>query len=198
VESPYNAAIDECVAVEFRNRRGYNMTSKLSVADVMANLESRAAFHREQEALHSAQEEKHHEERVRHAEELRRIVESLESFRSAVALADGLGQAAPLATGTSGPEVRIPASGRLMVSRLVRLVVAGREGGEAFGASAVAAEVNRRFADRLHHPVDTRTVSDVLRRMSQARQIHLVRPGKAFSEAFYKSGAKPRREPAGE
>lgn len=177
------------------------MTSKLSIADVMANLESRAAFHREQEALHSAQEEKHRAERVRHAEELRRIVESLESFRSAASLAVGLAQApqpAPPATGASAPEVRIPASGRLMVSRLIRLVVAGREGGEAFGASAVAAEVNRRFADRLHHPVDTRTVSDVLRRMSQAHQIHLVRPGKAFSEAFYRSGAKPRKEPAGE
>jgi hypothetical protein len=174
------------------------MSSKLSVADVMANLESRAAFHREQEALHGAQEEKHREERVRHAEELRRIVESLESFRAAAALAAELGQVAPTATSPSAPEVRISASGRLMVSRLVRLVVAGREGGEAFGASAVAAEVNRRFADRLHRPVDTRTVSDVLRRMSQAHQIHLVRPGKAFSEAFYRSGAKPRKEPAEE
>jgi hypothetical protein len=177
------------------------MTSQLSVADLMANLESRAAFHREQEALHGTQEAKHREERLRHAEELRKIVESLESFRTAAALAVGLTQApqpASTATGVRGPEVRIPASGRLMVSRLVRLVVAGREGGEAFGASAVAAEVNRRFADRLHRPVDTRTVSDVLRRMHQAHQIHLVRPGKAFSEAFYESGARPGKEPAGE
>jgi hypothetical protein len=173
------------------------MISKLSVADVMANLESRAAFHREQEVFHGMQEEKHREERIRHAEELRRIVESLESFRTAVGLAQAP-QPAVSAAGTSAPEVRLPASGRLMVSRLVRLVVAGREGSEAFGASAVAAEVNRRFAGRHHPPLDPRTVSDVLRRMSQARQIHLVRPGKAFSEAFYRSGAKPRKEPAGE
>jgi hypothetical protein len=177
------------------------MTSKLSVADVMANLESRAAFHREQEAIHGTQEAKHREERIRHAEELRKIVDSLESFRTAAALALEMTQApppAPPATGARGPEIRIPPSGRLMVSRLVRLVVAGREGGESFGAGAVAAEVNRRFADRLHHAVDPRTVSDVLRRMHQAHQIHLVRPGKAFSEAFYRSGARPRQEPAGE
>jgi len=54
----------------------------------------------------------------------------------------------------------------------------------------VTAEVNRRFADRLRRPIDTRMASDVLRRMNNARQIHLVRVGKAFSEALYAKGAR--------
>jgi len=35
------------------------MSSKLSVAEVLENLESRAAFHREREAFHAGQEEQH-------------------------------------------------------------------------------------------------------------------------------------------
>jgi hypothetical protein len=80
----------------------------------------------------------------------------------------------------------------MMASRFIRSVVESREEGEPFGASAVTAEVNRRFADRLRRPIDTRMVSDVLRRMNSARQIHLVRAGKAFSEALYARG--PRAE----
>jgi hypothetical protein len=77
-----------------------------------------------------------------------------------------------------------------MASRYIRAVVESRADGEPFGAGAVVAEVNRRFGDRLKKPVDTRTASDVLRRMSKERKIHLVRPGKAFSEALYAKGAQ--------
>ena len=78
-----------------------------------------------------------------------------------------------------------------MASRFIRAVVESRPDGEPFGASGVTAEVNRRFGDRLRNPVDTRSASDVLRRMSSERKIHLVRPGKAFSEALYARGARP-------
>jgi len=102
------------------------MTSKLSVAEIMANLESHAALSpRAGGSSRRAGGKNTARIRVRHAEELRRIVESLESFRSAASLAVGLAQAAPPETGTRGPEIRIPSSGRLMVSRLVP---AGRRG----------------------------------------------------------------------
>ena len=47
------------------------MSAKLSVEDVVANLEARAAFHGEQEALHAQQEVHHREQRTAHAASIR-------------------------------------------------------------------------------------------------------------------------------
>lgn len=168
------------------------MSSKLSVAEVLGSLEARAAFHREREAFHAAQEEQHRQERARHAAELEKVLHNLEAFRSVSASAVELVQQGS-SQEPAEPPVKGPASGRLMVSRFIRTVVESRPEGEPFGASAVAAEVNRRFGDRLKKPIDTRAASDVLRRMSNARRIRLVRPGKAFSEAMYARGE--RQEP---
>jgi hypothetical protein len=167
------------------------VSSKLSVAEVLGSLEARAAFHREREAFHAAQEEQHRQERARHAAELETVLHNLEAFRTVSASAVELVQQASPPE-PAEPPVRGPASGRLMVSRFIRAVVEARPDGEPFGASAVTAEVNRRFGDRLKKPIGTRAASDVLRRMSNARQIHLVRPGKAFSEALYALGARPK------
>jgi hypothetical protein len=166
------------------------MSSKLSVAEVLGSLEARAAFHREREAFHAAQEEQHRQERARHAAELETVLHNLEAFRTVSASAVELvRQASP--PEPAEPPVKGPASGRLMVSRHIRAVVEAWPEGEPFGASAVAAEANRRFGDRLKKPIDTRAASDVLRRMSKERLIRLVRPGKAFSEALYARGARP-------
>ena len=163
------------------------MSSKLSVAAVLESLETRAAFHREREAFHAAQEEQHRQERARHAAELETVLHNLEAFRAVSASAMELVQQASPPE-PAEPPVKGPASGRLMASRFIRAVVESRADGEPFGAGTVAAEVNHRFGGRLRKPVDTRTASDVLRRMSKQRQIHLVRPGKAFSEALYARG----------
>jgi len=166
------------------------MSSKLSVVAVLESLEARAAFHREREAFHAAQEEQHRQERARHAAELETVLHNLEAFRTVSASAVELvRQASP--PEPAEPPVKAPASGRLMASRYIRAVVESRPDGEPFGASAVTAEVNRRFGDRLKKPIDARAVSDVLRRMSRERQIHRVRPGKAFAEALYVRGARP-------
>jgi hypothetical protein len=165
------------------------LSSKLSVAEVLGSLEARAALHREQEAFHAAQEEHHRQERARHAAELEKVLHNLEAFRSVSASAVELVQQASPAE-PAEPPVKAPASGRLMASRHIRAVVESRPEGEPFGASAVAAEVNGRLRDRLKKPLDTRAVSDVLRRMSKERQIHLVRPGKASSEALYARGER--------
>ncbi len=55
---------------------------------------------------------------------------------------------------------------------------------EPFGASAVAVEANRRIRDHLP-PIDRRTASDVLHRMLAEGAIRLAREGKAFHEALY-------------
>jgi len=56
----------------------------------------------------------------------------------------------------------------------------------------VAAECNRRFRAHLRVLVDSRTASDVLRRLAREGEIQLVKKGKAHHEALYKrrSGAR--------
>lgn len=166
------------------------MSSKLSVAEVLSNLESRAAFHREREALHAQQEEHHRQERARHAAELEKVLHNLEAFRTASSTALELVQQAAPSPEPASPQVDLPASGRAMTSRFIRAVIESRPEGEPFGASFITAEVNRRFGDRLKRPVDNRATSDVLRRMNHEGRIRLVRPGKAFSEALYARGGE--------
>ena len=166
------------------------MSAKLSVAEVLANLETRADFHRKREAFHAQQEIQHREQRAEHAAELAKVLQSLETFREVAATALDLAQQ-PLAHQPSAVQIEIPASGRLMGSRLIRTVIELWASAEPFGAAAVAREVNRQFRDRLRRPVDERAASDVLRRMKREGLIHLVRKGKAFHEALYGRGARP-------
>ncbi len=164
------------------------MSSKLSVEDVLSQLEQRAAFHRERESFHSQQEASHREERTLHAEELEKILQSLEAFRAVAANAVDLAQ--PTAAKPVSNEEELPPPGRLQISRLLRSVILSPSLPEPFGASAVAAEANRRIRDRIP-PVDRRTASDVLRRMLAEGAIRLAREGKAFHEALYTRS--PRR-----
>jgi hypothetical protein len=153
------------------------MSSKLSVEDVLSQLEKRAAFHREQEALHR--------------EELEKVLQSLEAFRTVAANAVDLADLAqPAAAKSVSREEELPPPGRLQISRLLRSVILSPSLAEPFGASVVATEANRRIRDRLS-PVDRRTASDVLRRMLAEGAIRLAREGKAFHEALYTRS--PRR-----
>ena len=94
------------------------MSSKLSVAEVLENLESRAAFHREWEAFHAGQEEQHRQERARHAAELEKVLHNLETFRAASASAVELVQQAHPALEPAAPHLELPASGKLMVTSM--------------------------------------------------------------------------------
>jgi hypothetical protein len=162
------------------------MSSKLSVEEVMSNLEQRAAFHREQEAFHAALEVHHREQRAVHAADLEKVLQSLEAFRTVAASAVDLAvPLAPKAKPVVVDEAVLPPPGRLMVSRLIRLVVASPDLAEPFGATAVAAEAHRRFRNHMREPVGPRTTSDVLRRLHAEGEIKLVREGKAFHEALY-------------
>lgn len=163
------------------------MTQELSVAKVIANLEARLAFHREQEALHARQEEHHRDQRAIHAAEIEKVARSLEAFRNTAATAVELARPVP----PPPPPEDLATGSRTMVSRLIVRVVESRPADEAFGASSVAAEVNQRYGKKLERPVDTRAASVVLRRLRTRRQIHLVRKGRAAQEALYRRGPKP-------
>lgn len=170
------------------------MSAKLSVEDVLATLEARLVFHRDQEALHAEKEVHHREQRALHAAELARVQESLASFRAAAPAALELARerVGPVPESAPDPAVLealedVAASGRTPRSRRIRRVVASWDRPEPFGPSDVAAEVNRRYHLQLKKPIDARAASNVLRRMHAEGRIDLVRPGKAFYEALYRS-----------
>jgi hypothetical protein len=171
---------------------GEIMSSDLSVARVLAKLEARATHHREQQAFHAQQEAHHREQKALHEAELEKVRSNLESFRSVAATAVDLvtqAAAAPPSTASLAIESEY---GRLMVSRMIRVVVESQAtGGEPFGGADIAEEANKRFADRLRRPIDSRTAGDVLRRMRHEKRIHLLRLGKPFYEALYGQGARP-------
>jgi hypothetical protein len=161
------------------------MSSNMSVEQVLAHLEQRLVSLREQESFHAQQEAHHREQRMLRAAELEKVQQSLESFRSVATTAVDLvaSQAAPAA---EPQEEELPPPGHLMVGRLLRMVIESSPLEEPFGPSAVAEEVNRRFADHLKKPVAPRTASDILRRVCSEGDIKLVRKGKASHEALYR------------
>jgi hypothetical protein len=161
----------------------------MSLEEMLSNLEARAAALRDEEAFHARQEAHHRAERESRAAELEKVLASLEAFRAAAATAAGLTPAAVTTPVAGESRETLPPAGRLMVGRLLRSVVESPALAEPFGANAVAAEANRRFADRLPAPVGPRTASDVLRRMLTEGAIQLVREGKASREALYRRGA---------
>lgn len=167
------------------------MSAKLSVEDVMANLEARAAFHDEQEALHAQQEVHHRDQRALHAAELAKVRQHLETFRAAAAPALELARfpVVPPSPPPPPPEA-LPASGRVMVSKLVRRVVQSQPDGEPFGATVVTAEVNRLYAPHLKRTVGPRAVSDVLRRMANEGAIQATSEGTAYHETRYTRGPR--------
>ena len=168
------------------------MSAKLSVEQVLANLERRAVLLREQEAFHAQQEAHHREERARSAAELETVQQSLEAFRAAAATAVDLARVDGAEAAVAVEEEDLPAPGRLMVNRLIRRVVQSPGLEEPFGPTAVAKEINRRFAQHLRKPIGTRTASDTLRQMLAKGEIQLAREGKAFHEALY-TRTVPRR-----
>jgi len=163
------------------------MSTSLSVAQVLANLEKKLAFHRDQETLHTQQEAFHRDQRAVHGAEIEKVAQLLEAFK-AVAL-----PAAELATpAMPPPPPEEPDLGaKPLISRLVSRVVASRSADDTFGASHIAAEVNSRYSSKLRRPVDSRTVSAALRRLKTGGHVHSIREGKAHHEALYATGPRP-------
>jgi hypothetical protein len=157
------------------------MGSNLSVADILANLEKKLGYHREQETFHMQQEAHHREQRAAHAAEIENISQHLEAFRT-VAL-----PAAELATPPPAPPLpeETDLGPRPLISKLITRVVASSPAGETLTPSSIAAEVNRRYPAKLKHLIDARLASVTLRRLRDDGRLRLVREGKAHHEAVY-------------
>lgn len=79
-----------------RGVEGEEVSSQLSVAQILANLEARIAEHREKEAFHAQQEVLHREQRAVHAGELEAMIRHYEAFKvTAEAAAEIAARVAP-------------------------------------------------------------------------------------------------------
>jgi hypothetical protein len=160
------------------------MKSNRTVAEIVASLESQLTFYREKEELHARHEGFHREQRTLFAAERERIERNLEAFGAA---ASG---ALDLAERTLAPPARedsddLGSASTPRLGRMVALVLEDKARGEHFGPVGLAEEVNHRFGNRLRHPVDSRQISVVLRRMDRLGHIHLIRKGRPHWEALY-------------
>lgn len=147
-----------------------------TVPELLEALEVQMAHHREREAFHAGQEAVHRDERARHAAELERITRHYESLRESAGAIEGIAAREPRS---------LERGGRTSLTRLVEQAVADLEPEQHFIASEVAAEVDRRFADRLRKPAERKLVSLVLRRLHKRGLVRLVRKGFPHKEAVY-------------
>ena len=156
------------------------MSSKLTVPQILAALESQIALHREREAFHARQEAMHREERARHAAELERVTKNYETLQASTADFAAL----PRATSPKGSGDIVPGE-RPKLTRLVSLAVADLEPDRPFAASELAAEIDHRFGEHLKKPVNPRHVAIALRRMLDRGHLRIVRKGRPHTETLY-------------
>jgi hypothetical protein len=165
------------------------MSTSLSVAEILATLEKQIEHHRERAAFHAQQEVHHREQSALHLAEMEKISQHFEAFKATALPAADLARqvGAPSPAREEADDLLDFVGKKLKVSRLVMRAVE-RLQEPTFGAAQVAAEVNRRYGDKLRRPVDNREVSTTLRRLRDSGRLRVVRQGKAVHGALY---AKP-------
>ena len=162
------------------------MTTDAPLSAILSNLEAQIALHREREAFHAQQEAHHGQQRQLHTAELEVLTKNLETFRAAAAVAlelagrPGAGMTAPAAPAPDPDPGRRP-----RLSRMVALVVESWPAGQPFGVSHIAAEVHRRYRDRLRKAAHPRMISVHLRRLLAAGRLTAVQRGRPHHEALY-------------
>ena len=177
-------------AAEEDHAKEEDVSSQLSVAQVLANLEAQMALHKEREAYHAQQEVFHREQRAVHAEEYETVAKHYEAFRMAAGgateIAARVAAAIQAEAGPSeAPPEPPPLGKRPQPGPLVIGVIEEMPPRQVFGASQVAAEVNRRFPRSLHRPMDSRLASAVLRRLLAGGMVRLAKEGSPHHEALY-------------
>jgi hypothetical protein len=149
------------------------MSSNLSIPEVLADLEAQIVRLEQQETFHR-------EQQAACAAELEKVRERYESFKAA---------AAAVGEVVRPKDPRIPAledDGRkTTVSKLIARVIEAKPEDERFGPTSLARELSQRFPKTLRRPVDGRAVSVTLRRLCRDGRIQLVQEGRAFHEAVY-------------
>ena len=161
------------------------MSSNLPVGDMIARLETKIAFHREQEELHAKAEAAHAEQRSLHGAELRKASEQLEALKTVSATVSELIADVKLPSRLAGT-VPLKSGQGHWVAVLLKRVIAEKEPGEVFGASSLIAEIEKLWG---RQPIDPRSATATLRRWGASGRLDVVRRGTSHREGLY---TKPR------
>ncbi len=161
------------------------MRKQWSVEEIVAALEAEVAVHRERSAHHTEQEVFHREKRNHHETALAAAARRLEDFRTISAAAlELVGHRLP-AAGPPDEGLDIGPASKPRLTLLLHTIVAELGPQQHFGPAWLAAEVNRRYADRLRKPVTSRQMSDVCRRLARIGRLRQVREGKGRYESRF-------------
>jgi len=158
----------------------------LSLGQLVAGLEQQIASLREREAHHARHEAHHREQRTATVAELARLTGYLETLRNSAAVLDGI-PAPPVSS-----DHELPADKKATINLAAGKVISGFPPDRPFGPREVAAEINRRFSERLGGPVSVRQVSVSLRWMARTRRIYRIARGKPHHGAQYVREKPPR------
>lgn len=162
------------------------MSSNLPVAEMLARLETKIAFHKEREDLHAREESKHAEQRAMHAEEHRKAAEQLEALKSAAATTG------ELIAGIKPPPKFGPLSERAVkgkghwIAELLEMVIGAKAPGDVFGATSLIDEILERWGDQLREGISPRSVATTLRRWAADGRLDVVRKGTSHTEGLYR------------
>lgn len=153
-----------------------------SLADLLADLEAKVAFHRRQEGLCAEQEALYRERRALHAAELARISQVYESLRTSAATAEEIAAQA-LPAEPPGEDLGSPSRPKL--TKMVLRVLEDKAPSVRFGASDVTAEVNRPYAANLRRPAEEGQIAIILKSMAESGRLQKLRKGRPYHQALY-------------
>jgi len=161
------------------------MGSKLSVDQILEQLQAKVALHAERQAFHAQQEVFHRDQAGAHGAELAAAAERLEAFRAAAEAAGELLERSRAAAVQQDPDADGDFGKGRKLSRMIARVLEGKKPDEVFGPTAVTDEINRRWGSKLRRKADPRNVSATLRRWAISGRIHRGRAGRAYHESLY-------------
>jgi hypothetical protein len=152
-----------------------------SLAELLADLAAKLAFHQREEQRCAEQEAELRERKDFHATERERVSRTYDALRTSVAAAQEIA-ARPVATAAP---VDLGTRSNPKLTRMIAHVLADLPPDAQLGARSVTAAINRRFGPHLRKPAHPERVSIALRRLSEAGKLHRLRKGKPHHEALY-------------
>jgi len=166
------------------------MSSNLPIAEMLARLETKIAYHKEREDLHAREEAVHAEQRALHGAEHRKSVEQREALKAVSAAVGELiaGVRPVLRPAAELPEKVTRGRGH-WISVLLERVIEVKAPGEAFGATSLIAEIEGLWGSQLREEIDPRSAAATLRRWADDGVLEVVRKGRSHHEGLY---AKPK------
>jgi hypothetical protein len=160
--------------------------ANVSVDQVLASLETQAAYFREREAFHAGHEAYHREQRTAFGAELAEINRRLEAFRASAAEAmEWAARQTPAVAQKQIMQADLGSASTPKLGRMAKILIAEKGGQERFGSVELTQEINERFKDRLARPATVPQLSIMLRRWHRLKWIHQVRPGRPHWGALY-------------